>query len=216
MAELLIHAGANVNAANDYGVTPLWEACNNASATMVERLSKAGANPNVTLPGTGETPLIRCAGTGNADAIKSLIAHGADVNVKEPRKGQTALMWAIEQRHPEAARALIEHGADVGAHSKSGFTPLMFAARQGDIDTAKLLLEKKADINAVWPGQVEEADANSVPQGGFVYYANLNDPEYHSYSNPRGPQGGLSALLVAADCGPGGVRGSSWWNTVRT
>src|ERR1700693_1350439 len=37
-ADLLIHAGANVNAANYYGDTPLWEACNNASAAMVEKL----------------------------------------------------------------------------------------------------------------------------------------------------------------------------------
>src|SRR5712672_1932596 len=34
-ADLLIGAGANVNAANDYGVTALWEACNNANAAMV-------------------------------------------------------------------------------------------------------------------------------------------------------------------------------------
>src|SRR5258706_1318021 len=27
--DLLIHAGANVNATNDYGSSPLWEACNN-------------------------------------------------------------------------------------------------------------------------------------------------------------------------------------------
>src|SRR5258708_1363036 len=39
-ADLLIRAGANVNAANEYGVTPLWEACNNGSAAMVEKLSK--------------------------------------------------------------------------------------------------------------------------------------------------------------------------------
>jgi len=36
MADLLIGAGAAVDAANDYGVTPLWEACNNASGAMVE------------------------------------------------------------------------------------------------------------------------------------------------------------------------------------
>src|SRR5690242_3848462 len=41
-AELLIRAGANVNLANDYGVTPLWLACTNGNAAMVERLLKAG------------------------------------------------------------------------------------------------------------------------------------------------------------------------------
>ena len=35
-AELLIRAGANVNAANDYGATPLSLACTNRNSDMVE------------------------------------------------------------------------------------------------------------------------------------------------------------------------------------
>ena len=151
-ADLLIRAGANVNAANYYGDTPLWEACNNASAAMVEKLSKAGANPNATLPGTGETTLMRCARAGSADAVNSLIAHGADVNAKEKQKGQTALMWALEERHSEAARALMEHGADIHAKSKGGFTPLLFAARRGDVAAAQMMVEKGADVNEIAPG----------------------------------------------------------------
>src|ERR1700704_4629149 len=45
-ANLLIAAGASVNAANDNGITPLWSACYNGSAPMVARLLEAGANPN--------------------------------------------------------------------------------------------------------------------------------------------------------------------------
>ena len=41
-ADLLIAAGASVNAANQYGVTPLSLACTNASASMVDKLLKAG------------------------------------------------------------------------------------------------------------------------------------------------------------------------------
>ena len=151
IAELLIRAGAKVSAANKYGVTPLWEACNNRSGAIVELLAKAGADPNATLLGTGETALMRCVRTGNVDTVKSLLAHGADVNVKENQKGQTALMWALEGRHPEISRALIEHGADVYAKSKGGFTPLLFAARQGDLDSARLLLERGTNVNETTP-----------------------------------------------------------------
>jgi ankyrin repeat protein len=179
-ADLLIHAGANVNAANSYGVTPLWEACNNGSGPMVEKLAPAGANPNATLPGTGETVLMRCASAGNAGAVKALLEHGADLKAKELRKDQTALMWAIEERHPEAARLLIEHGSDVHARSKGGFTPLLFAARQGDIQSARLLLEEGVDVN--------EAAANQGPARG-------------GYGEGSGPPAGLSALLIAADSG---------------
>src|SRR5215510_8211691 len=34
-ADLLIRAGAKVNAANDLGATPLWAACQNGSETIV-------------------------------------------------------------------------------------------------------------------------------------------------------------------------------------
>ena len=150
-ADLLIRAGAKASAANNYGVTPLWEACNNRSAAMVEKLAKAGANPSATLPGTGETVLMRCARTGNADAVNSLLAHGANVNGKEIQKGQTALMWALEERHLEVAKTLIEHGADVHARTKEGFTPLLFAARQGELEHARLLVDRGADVNEITP-----------------------------------------------------------------
>ena len=43
-ADLLIRAGADVKAAID-GVTPLWAACTNGNAGMIERLLNAGADP---------------------------------------------------------------------------------------------------------------------------------------------------------------------------
>src|SRR5918993_326768 len=43
-ADLLIRAGANVNATNDFRMTPLSLACTNRSAALVGRLLKAGAS----------------------------------------------------------------------------------------------------------------------------------------------------------------------------
>ena len=104
-ADLLIRAGADANAANDFphdaAVAGLhqrqrarWSSC----------CSKAGANPNTPIA-TGETPLMTCAGSGSADAVRMLIARGADVNAKEPSQNQTALMWAAAERHPDVVRA---------------------------------------------------------------------------------------------------------------
>src|SRR3954469_16739194 len=63
LAQLLVRAGANVKAANRYGVTPLSLSCTNGNGEMVEMLLKAGADANAPLPG-GETPLMTAARTG--------------------------------------------------------------------------------------------------------------------------------------------------------
>jgi len=150
-ADLLIRAGANVKAANRYGVTPLLLASANGNATLIEQLLKAGADPNTARP-EGETALMAAAGNGNVAAVKSLLAHGADVTAKEASKGQTALMWAAAQSHASAAQVLIESGADVRARSTGNFTPLLFAVRAGAADVVRVLLAAGADVNETVQG----------------------------------------------------------------
>ncbi len=146
ITELLIDAGGNLNAANDYGVTPLALACDNAAGEMVERLLAAGANPN-TGRTTGETPLMTCARTGNTKAVQALLARGADATATDPLSGQTALMWAVGERQTEVARVLIAHGADVHTRTKGDFTALLIAARTDEPALAGLLLDAGANVN---------------------------------------------------------------------
>jgi ankyrin repeat protein len=150
-AELLIQAGADVNAPNDHGVTPLSLACANIqNAAMVKKLLEAGGNPN-SAQVKGETVLMTCSRTGNAEAIRLLLAHGVEVDAKEPWRWQTALMWAAAKKHANVVALLVEHGADVHAQTRGKFTPLMFAAQQGDVDSARILLTAGADVNQVSP-----------------------------------------------------------------
>ena len=142
----LIRAGADVKAANRYGVTPLSVACLNGDGAMVELLLDAGANPNFGLPG-GETALMTAARTGKVRAVKALIAHGVDVNAKEERRGQTAPMWAAAEGNVETIEALLAAGADLHARLDSGFTPFLFAVREGKIDAARALLKAGANVN---------------------------------------------------------------------
>ena len=145
-ARLLIAAGANVKAANRYGVTPLSLACTNGNGAMVKMLLEAGADPNTSLPG-GETALMTAARTGSLPAVKALLAGGAAVDAKEGRRKQTPLMWAAAEGHTAVVEALIAAGADFKARLTSGFTPLLFAVREGQADVVRALLKAGADVN---------------------------------------------------------------------
>ena len=97
MADRLIRAGADVKAANRYGVTPLYLACLNGNAAD-DRKAAEGRAPMRTPSATeGETALMTVARTGNVEAAKVLLAHGADVDARENWQRQTALMWAAAE-----------------------------------------------------------------------------------------------------------------------
>ena len=166
LVDRLIRAGANVKAANRYGITPLYLACVNGNAAIIAKLLKAGADANA-VSNEGETALMTASRTGNVDAVKVLLAHGADVNAKESWHGETALMWAVAQKHAAVARELLAKGADVNARSTANkwerqnsaeprekwlplgsLSALEFAARQGCVDCVPVLIQAGADINA--------------------------------------------------------------------
>ena len=151
MADLLLSAGADVKAANEYGATALYAAAAaNADAALIERLLAAGVDPNTPLA-SGETALMEAARQGNLAAVRALMARGAAVNAQETNGGQNALMWAISERHAAVTDELVRHGADIAARSKAGFTALMFAAQQGDADSARILLTAGAGANEIMP-----------------------------------------------------------------
>jgi ankyrin repeat protein len=143
-ARLLVTTGANVKAANRYGVTPLPLACANGNTELVEVLLASGADPNTTLRG-GETALMTAARTGKPGPVKALLARGANVDATE-RKGQSALVWAAAEGHAEVVNTLLGAGADFRTPLASGFTPLLFAVREGHAEVVQILLAAGADV----------------------------------------------------------------------
>ena len=177
MADALIRAGARVAARTREGVLPLQLAAINGSAPMIDRLLKAGAEPDTQLTPAGDTAVMMAARTGASAAIRLLVEAGANVNARETWGGTTALMWAVSEGHLEAAKLLLAAGADVNARSNyvaaangrgfegrtpvgnradpkveefaSGWlTPLMLAAREGHVDLGRVLLDAGAEVDA--------------------------------------------------------------------
>jgi ankyrin repeat protein len=145
--QALISAGANVNAKNRYGTTPLVLAATTGNAAVTEALLKAGAEVRLKVPETGSV-LITAARTGNPEVIKLLLTAGAEVNFTERFSGQTALMWAAAEGHSEAVKTLIAGGASVAAQARDKKTALFFAVRRGDLSLVNALLAAGADVNA--------------------------------------------------------------------
>ncbi len=200
-AALLLDAGADVNAANDLGVTPLVLAIVNGNAAMVDTLLAARANANVAALSTGETPLMAAARTGHATIVRALLAHGADVNVAETAHGQTALMWAAARGHSAVVSTLIEVNADVKKRSNAS-RRLVYVGPRGGGGGARA--SHVSDLPGV----------HEVGEGGFsplLFAARSGDAEsarllIRAGADPNDAGAdGTTALIVAAHSGNGAV-----------
>jgi ankyrin repeat protein len=192
ISDLLLHAGAKVNAADDDGVTPLSQAAVNASLPMVSKLLKAGADPNAARI-SGLTPLMTATHTANIDVVKALLAAGAKVNASTIESKATPLMWAVQDGNQALTKLLIEAHADVHASTNKGFTPLLFAARNGDIEMAKILIAAGVNVNEAGSDGTHALPLSILDgRGEFALF--LIDQG----ADPNGDLGGIRALHAAA------------------
>ncbi|KAJ8705467.1 hypothetical protein PYW08_012513 [Mythimna loreyi] len=167
VVEILIAAGAALQARDDGGLQPLHNACSFGHADVVRALLGAGAAP-AARDNWGYTPLHEAAAKGKVDVCIALLQHGADPNIRNT-EGKTPLDLADSATRPvltgeycaadvlEAARS----GADdrlaslltplnVNVHASDGrrSTPLHLAAGYNRARAVRLLLQRGADVHA--------------------------------------------------------------------
>jgi ankyrin repeat protein len=142
----LIRSGADPNAVDKLGVSPLDRAACDGQVAIVDALIHGGANVNA--KGASDlTALIVAAQKGHTDVVAMLLRSGADPNIAD-KSGSAALHYAASNGHAAIASALIKQGANVNLCADAGCTPLHCAAMNGNADIVELLLQSAADVSA--------------------------------------------------------------------
>ena len=142
VVQVLLEAGADPDAINDRGQTPLHRGAMNRNPVVAGHLIAAGADPNA-LDNDAYTPLhYAAAQSGNRRVVARLLAAGADPRV-ESNDGRTPLHSALRYA---ADRGVVSAFLETGADEK--LMPLQLAALDGDSAAVSSLLAGGADPNA--------------------------------------------------------------------
>ncbi len=151
----LIAQGANVNAKQDLGRTPLILAAGLGHLRSLEALIAAGADVNAS-DVSGYTALMIAASkyTG-LDMVNALIRAGANVNIAsvrdrfENKLGWSPLIFAVRNGSLYVVNALIQAGADVNAEDSYHLTVLDHAIWERDDEKVSALIKAGVNVNAV-------------------------------------------------------------------
>jgi ankyrin repeat protein len=141
----LVAGGADVNAADVDGTTPLHWAVRRDARDVVDLLIRAGARPD-SANRYGVTPLALAATNGSGAMITRLLDAGADAKAVSA-DGETVLMTAARSGTVDGVKSLLARGAEVGARERRrGTTALMWAAEEKHARVASLLIEAGARV----------------------------------------------------------------------
>ena len=155
VAALLRDAGADMDALNGDGVSPLGIACAagnwRLARFLLERTAKAE-------PAGGQPVLLAAAGTEEDDpaGVQLLLRHKARVDARDAR-GRCALHEAALAGHADICSALLDAGADVHARDSLGRTPLLDSTRSAALPVLEVLVNAGADA-----GVRDTAGANAL------------------------------------------------------
>eukprot|EP00026_Physarum_polycephalum_P002276 Phypoly_transcript_02282.p1 GENE.Phypoly_transcript_02282~~Phypoly_transcript_02282.p1 ORF type:complete len:904 (+),score=144.77 Phypoly_transcript_02282:302-2713(+) len=139
----LIEAGADVNAKDKQGYTPLHMCAQNEFLEVAELLMQHGAHFFPTK--AGNYPIHLAAAGGSMKMLHFFLSHGEGHVLTIPKSS----VLGIAARHGrlEMVHELIKRGQKV--NPTEGEAPILKAADGGNLEIMKLLLEMGADINSM-------------------------------------------------------------------
>lgn len=157
LCELLIRAGAHVNAEDSKGCTPLFTAVSRMriSSEVIRVLAKAGAHV-CKVNSIGRSPLHITVSKNDDRSVLHLLEAGANPNVADST-GLTPLIIAVHENNTKIVSHLLTFGADVNYIPKSqsilvenlqeeGMSILGIAVSNENLEMCKLLLQTGSDV----------------------------------------------------------------------
>lgn len=160
LVQILLAAGARVDATGIWGITPLESAIYHASRASADVLAAVALVPDApwVAAGTGRVDRLERFLDGRGGLLPDAYLHRpnpADVGWlhRLPAREDAhdvldeALVHAAHNERPEAVAWLLNHGADPNAGPYQGCGALHLAAAFGAIESVRLLVARGADID---------------------------------------------------------------------
>ncbi|CAF2413013.1 unnamed protein product [Rotaria sp. Silwood2] len=139
-----LREGADINAPDAYGYTPLMNAAMLGRLDVVKALIEYGAD--IQRKGQfGYTALHAAAQSGHLEVVQALVKYGASVNCKND-DGDIPLILAVRGTHAEIIDYLLKAGSDIHQNGWLGQSAVHTAIANGDQATADTLLNREMMI----------------------------------------------------------------------
>lgn len=141
----LLELRANIDPVGPDEHTPLFEACKQNHAEMVELLLNRGANI-LARNSRNDTVMCQVGWHGHTRIGEILLDHGADIDAVNDFR-YSALHECCDHGHVEMALMLLRRGARFDMFNKWNNAPIHQACRSGHIKIVRKLLESGDDVN---------------------------------------------------------------------
>jgi ankyrin repeat protein len=172
---LLVAAGADIDAVDEMGCTPLMEAVIYDCPANLRTLLNLGADPNIRNE-DGVSPLQNGCAEGNLACVRILLENGVPVD-GGPGTKKTPLGYAVYGgAGREMVEYLLESGADIDGGDGYG-TALTSAISRQNLPMIELLVERGATIHGPMIASGEDALAFAERVGNEAIVAFLKSRE---------------------------------------
>lgn len=175
---LLLNKGADIDATNADGVTPLMASTNRNDTRAAIFLLAHQANVNLRNK-EGDTALHIAAAGLHTEIVKALLASGAEVDARDAQ-GKTPLILAADSDisvPTEVLTALLKKGAQLNAQDNDGNSALIMAAKSGSIAGVEFLLSQSARIDLKdKSGETALMHAKRLGENKRIYGAEMIQP----------------------------------------